>query len=352
MRDGIYTVEYIQNYKQLDDVTTIMNIKFEKFDTPVIMFGIYGEIVGFLKQEVQVTFRQDIFEGKFVPVINTLTVIGKVNVLNREEDIKLYINDLPDTGSNINFKDIEMNDIRLNAIVYCSRHEYSASAKAVWAELTILDKRRQAAKVKLFDPDKKTAQFQGSYVRMDLQRTRFGFNTKDVEPVTGINISPNPEIDLAQSFIQQVTKTDEALTSFLDKSGLMEAMKKYNVQEDAEKGYMIVRVAMEVAQAREYKNMSPIVDTELLIRGILANRAYCLTNSENNMTSTMMQNIINCSTYGGSIMNKKIMTMLESEPRIDLLEWNLYQQIKKSVDILIRARKNMEYTLSSDKAWR
>jgi hypothetical protein len=349
--DGNYVVKTVEKVQDMGGGHSLLEIGFEGQEETVAMFGVYADVMAFLNQEVIASFREEMIGGKSRQCVNNLTVMSRISVLDREEDIKLYINDLPDTGSTVNFEDIQLGDYVQNAIAYCSFQIYDSSGKANWSELTLQDKRRNTAKVKLFDPDRKTVDLVGRYVKMDLKRNKFGFNTTDIEPMEGIHISPNPELELAKRFILQTVKNDAPLQDFMDKSKILTALSSYNDAEEAEVGYMLVRVAMEMAQAREYKNMSPIVDTSLLIRAILFNRGYCLAPQETNMMSYQMQNIINGSSYGPKLMSKKMMTMLEAQPRVDLLEWEIYQQIRKSIDILIKARKFRAYTLSSDKKW-
>lgn len=328
-----------------------MEIGFEDQSDTAFMFGVYTEVVGLLNQEVVASFRNEMIKGELRQCINNLSVLTKVIALDRKERVKLFVADMPDTHSNILFSDIDLGETRLNCIVYCTSVVVDSSPKAVWISLQIMDKKRNVSEVKLFDPERKTADFAGRYLKMDLRKNKYGFNATDIFLIDSLTSSANPEIDLAKNFIIQAIQSDSKLVEVVQKSNILQAMMDYLDEEEPERGYIIVRVAMEMAQALEMLNMSPIVDVELLLRAIVLNRGYVLTRKENSTRSKQMHNLINATTYASSMVNNKMLCLLETDPEVDLLEVSVYRQIRETVNILIKARRRGTYTLSTDKKW-
>jgi hypothetical protein len=349
--DQILTCESISVLEHLSADCAVLSVVFSG-GIESIMFADYSECLKFVGQEVIVNFREEIYNNEITTCVNKLTRMTTINTLDRESNIKLYINGLPPIGSTVAFDDIPDGGLVLNAVVYCNSHNYDSSAKASWAVLGILDKNRRSSNLRIFDYERKTDSLAGKYIKCDLRKKEpYGFITTECFEVPEINISPNPEIDLAKNFILEIFKDDKDILDYIAKSSILDFMEKYNYEERIEKGYTLVRTAMEIAMARELANLSEKIDVKLILRALLLRRVYCITNNEKNTMSTTLQNIIGISKYRFSA-DKRLLMMLESEPKFPLFERKLIDSISTTVDTVIEGTKTFNMISALDKLWR
>lgn len=103
-------------------------------DTKAYMIGNYADTLQFIGDEVIVSYRKDIYQGKIETFINTLTIPVKVNVLDRDTNFKLY-SDVSDNNSTVCFADIQEGSIVYSAVVYCVDSMYESSPNSVWDDI-------------------------------------------------------------------------------------------------------------------------------------------------------------------------------------------------------------------------
>lgn len=136
----------------------------------------------YLNDEVIATFRQDMYNGTISKFVNTIAKVGVVHTLERSNNVKLYV-DVTDNHSNIRFKEIEDGGTAVNAIVYVTDIRFDSSARAEWADLTVMDQARKIAQLRIFSPDSKIQDFKGRYVMCDIRKNRYGLSTDSVVTV-------------------------------------------------------------------------------------------------------------------------------------------------------------------------
>jgi hypothetical protein len=262
--------ERIELLETFDTDTQIMSVTFDNKQTALMLYS-YGDALQFLNKEVTVSFRKDMYNGVLRDFVQTITSAAKVNTFERDTGIKLFA-EQSDSNSNICFVDLKPGDVSLNAVMYCADVQYKTSARAHWAELTVLDKMRNARKLRVFDPDNGAADYRGRYVKADVRLNEYGLSTGAVFPVDG-EYAPNPDVEIAVKYIRDSFGSDAAVTEFLNASGLLSALERFV---DTEPGYLAVRTAVELDLIAELANVCGKLDISAMKRAVLFSKAYLL----------------------------------------------------------------------------
>jgi hypothetical protein len=293
----------------------------------------YSEALKFVNEDVIVEYRQDIYKGEMRQFIATFVKPCLVNTLEKEDNIKLYCEQV-DNFSNLSFNEIEIGETRPGCIVYCISCEFKSSSAAVWQELVIRDRSMHVAKLRLFDYDNKAANFAGQYVITELSRNKFGFQSDMISPVQG-ECPPNPEIDIAEQYIKNFFLTDANAMEYINKYNLLSIMKEHI---DYEKGYGLMRLAMELAMIDALKNISNDVDLTSIADAILASHGYEVRDS---VLSHVVNNVLVAANVHWA--NKQlVLCLLDVESGEDIPERVVMKQIQDTVDALLRVRKGLK----------
>lgn len=257
----------IKRVSQIDENTDILLVEIDN-DVSAYMIYKYSECLKFLNQEVIVSYRKDIYEGKIETFINTLTIPTRVTTLDREDDVKLFC-DVDDNNSNVCFADIQKGETVVGAIMYCIKCEYESYRK-VWMKVTVRDKRGRVSHVRLFDYTKDDIFYNGMYIRADIKKGKVGFTTDMIQPME-LDYPPNPEIDLAYNYIQRYFDKDKYMFDMLNKTQLLEHMKVFIT---LERGYELVRLAVQLDILKGLKNSCDDVDYTALSYAIVLQYGY------------------------------------------------------------------------------
>lgn len=234
----------------------------------------YADSLAYVGKEVIVDYRKDVYNGELVDFINTFIIPNTVHTLDKEDNIKLYI-DQEDNFSNISFSDIADSETRGGCIVFCTAQEFKSSTKAVWMECIIRDRSMHTAVLRLFDYENASADFAGKYIVTELTRSKYGFTTDFIGPVDG-KCPPNPEIELGKKFILNYFKDDAVSLDYINKTNVLEFLEELV---DYEKGYGLMRLAMELAMVDSMGNITKDVDLSAIGRALLAKRGHISRNS-------------------------------------------------------------------------
>lgn len=292
-----------------------------------------ADALPFLNQEVIVDYRKDVYNGQLQQFIKTFTVPTVVNTLDKKDNMKLYL-DQVDDGSNLSFNEIAIGETRGSCIFFCTKQEYKASTNAVWMEMLIRDRSMHIAKLRIFDYMDKDAQLAGHYLVGELSRSKWGFQTDSVV-VSRIDDRPNPEIDIAKQFIQNFFSDDPVAMQFINKCNLFEAAKDYV---DYEPGYVLVRIAMELAMCESLYNITNDVDVKAIAHTLLASYGFLVNQSS--VLSPMVRNIFLAQQFPFPDKKTVIVCLdegLEEHPA----EYALVHSIKESVNNVLRIRKEV-----------
>ena len=179
----------IEKLKEVSEDTDILRVVIDN-DVKAYMIFNYAESLVFLNEEVIVSYRKDIYEGKIELFINTLTIPVKITTLDKDKGIKLFT-EQSDNNSNVSFMDLAPGSNMLGAIMYCISSSYESSDRAVWLELKVRDKAGRVAKLRLFDPEFGVAKFDGMYIKASIKRNDYGLSTREIRPMD-LEFPPNP----------------------------------------------------------------------------------------------------------------------------------------------------------------
>lgn len=349
MKNGQYKLVKLEKVKEASPQVDLIRVYFEHLEHELVyMFGRYNEVVQYLDQDVLVDFREEIVDGAFVPCVASLSVISQVTTLDKEEGIKLYIDEDFELGtSNLVFNDLHEGDSIEKAIMYCIDHKYESSAKATWAELTVLDKKRSVRKLRVFDPDRDSTKFKGCFIKAFVKYTKYGLVASDVYLHSEATVDANPLVAIAMRSIQKAISNDTLLIEVVNNEGFLDKLPNYNLEEGYEAGFMAVRLAVELALIAQTRNISKHLDQELLTRLAVCEKLFVVTNREKATASLHMQNIIKLTKYPLA-RNKPLFTAIDKDSHINLPEVAFYEGIKKSASVVVDLYSQHNYTTVED----
>lgn len=247
------------------------------FDDGTTAYWFYNEALAmdFLNKEVIVSFRNDMYKGNIVPVINTFVQPSRVNVVERHDNVRLFV-DQEDNLSNLSFNDMVEGETKSGCLYYCVSCQLKTSDKSVWLEMLIRDRSMRIATLRVFSPENNAQNLAGKYCQSSLTKSVYGFQTKEVFEATG-ECPRNPEIDIAKDFIMSYFTSDVPANTFMTAVDFMSKMEQVI---DYEPGYGLVRMAMELSMCEQLYNVTNSLDVKLMEYAILTSRAHYCTNMQ------------------------------------------------------------------------
>lgn len=258
----------IVKMKEISEDTDILRVEIDN-DIKAYMIFNYAESLMFLNEEVIVSYRKDIYEGKIETFINTLTIPVKVTTLDKDTSIKLYTNQ-SDNNSNVSFMDLAPGSNMLGAIMYCIASSYESSDRAVWMELKVRDRAGRVAKLRLFDPEIGVAKFDGMYIKANIKRNDYGLSTKEIRPMD-LEFPPNPEVQIARTYIENYFANDQDMSTLFQRTKLLDHMQDYI---ELELGYALIRAAIQLDILAELRNVFNEVDFKAISYAIMMQYGY------------------------------------------------------------------------------
>lgn len=313
----------------LSNGTDVLNVTIDDV-TSALWFYDYAEALKYVGQDVIVEYRQDVYNGALQLFIATFVIPTVVQTLDKQDNIKLFC-DQVDNFSNLSFNEIEIGETRQGCIVYCTACEFKSSNAAVWQELTIRDRSMHTAKLRLFDYDNKAADFAGQYIMTELSRNKYGFQSELINPVNG-ECPPNPEIAIAIQFIHNYFCDDEVSMSYIENTKVLDFLKDVI---DYEKGYGLMRLAMELSIVDSMQNVSRDVDYSAIGRALLASRGHVCSKS---VLSPTFNNMVVAHKYMWD-NRKKVLQLLDENLEEKVPEYAIMQHIKSMVSAILDVRK-------------
>lgn len=321
----------ITKINTLSDGTDVLNVTIDN-DVQAFWFYEYAKALEYVNKEVIVEYRKDVYNGQLCTFIATFTVPTKINTLEKKDNIRLYC-DQVDNNSNLVFEEVEIGETKMGCIVYCISQEYKSSPNAVWMELLIRDKRMHVAKLRLFDYENKNVVLEGQYVMTSLSRNQYGFQSEMIKPVTG-EVGPNPEIDIAKQFIMNYFADDEVSLNYISTTRVLDFLEEAI---DYEKGYGLMRLAMELSMVENLVNITQDIDVSAIGRALLASRGYmtrtsALSNIVNNVNIALKYSWDN---------RKEVLMLLDVPSEESIPEMTIMQSIKDTVNNILEIRKGV-----------
>lgn len=311
----------------------LMRLTFDEGKDSAYIIWSHANLVQYLNDEVIATFRQDMYNGTISKFVNTIAKVGVVHTLERSNNVKLYV-DVTDNHSNIRFKEIEDGGTAVNAIVYVTDIRFDSSARAEWADLTVMDQARKIAQLRIFSPDSKIQDFKGRYVMCDIRKNRYGLSTDSV--VTVDNAFPfSPEVEISERFLMDAFAEDADILTLLAETKFADFAKKVV---DLEPGYILVRLAIELDVASELANLVKEVDVDLIKRCLLIEKFNVLQH-----TSPYRNDIVTfvtASRYKFDHKNEVLLTLYSDEEKFSM-ERVVLKQVREMADTIINVNKGL-----------
>lgn len=298
--------------------------------TTALWFFDYNESLQYLNKDVIVEYRQDVYKGELQQFIKTFVIPTTVNTLEKKDNIKLYI-DQTDNNANMSFSDVAPGEKYIGAILFCVHSEYKSSPNAIWQELIIRDKSMHTAKLRVFDYENSLADFSGQYVMADISRNQYGFQSDMVTPVSG-EMQRNPEIDIAEQYIKNYFAANTVALDFITKNNLFG-----NLEEvvDYEKGYALMRLAMELAMVDGMDNITKDINLNAIGEALLCTYGhYC--------RKSILSKEINSITLAMPFMfedRKLVLQLLDKNLEDKPKEAYVMANIQKTVETILEVRK-------------
>lgn len=311
----------------------LMRLTFDDGKDSAYIIWSHANLVQYLNDEVIATFRQDMYNGTISKFVNTIAKVGVVHTLERSNNVKLYV-DVTDNHSNIRFKEIEDGGTAVNAIVYVTDIRFDSSARAEWADLTVMDQARKIAQLRIFSPDSKIQDFKGRYVMCDIRKNRYGLSTDSV--VTVDNAFPfSPEVEISERFLMDAFAEDADILTLLAETKFADFAKKVV---DLEPGYILVRLAIELDVASELANLVKEVDVDLIKRCLLIEKfnVFQQTSPYRNDIVTF----VTASRYKFDHKNEVLLTLYSDEEKFSM-ERVVLKQVREMADTIINVKKGL-----------
>ena len=311
----------------------LMRLTFDEGKDSAYIIWSHVNLVQYLNDEVIATFRQDMYNGTISKFVNTIAKVGVVHTLERSNNVKLYV-DVTDNHSNIRFKEIEDGGTAVNAIVYVTDIRFDSSARAEWADLTVMDQARKIAQLRIFSPDSKIQDFKGRYVMCDIRKNRYGLSTDSV--VTVDNAFPfSPEVEISERFLMDAFAEDADILTLLAETKFADFAKKVV---DLEPGYILVRLAIELDVASELANLVKEVDVDLIKRCLLIEKfnVFQQTSPYRNDIVTF----VTASRYKFDHKNEVLLTLYSDEEKFSM-ERVVLKQVREMADTIINVKKGL-----------
>lgn len=311
----------------------LMRLTFDEGKDSAYIIWSHADLVQYLNDEVIATFRQDMYNGTIAKFVNTIAKVGVVHTLERSNNVKLYV-DVTDNHSNIRFKEIEDGGTAVNAIVYVTDIRFDSSARAEWADLTVMDQARKIAQLRIFSPDSKIQDFRGRYVMCDIRKNRYGLSTDSV--VTVDNAFPfSPEVEISERFLMDAFAEDADILTLLAETKFADFAKKVV---DLEPGYILVRLAIELDVASELANLVKEVDVDLIKRCLLIEKfnVFQQTSPYRNDIVTF----VTASRYKFDHKNEVLLTLYSDEEKFSM-ERVVLKQVREMADTIINVKKGL-----------
>lgn len=293
----------------------------------------YTNMLQYLEGEVIATFRQDMYKGVIQKFVNTLARVGVVHTLERDDNIKLYV-DKPDNQCSISFKDIPEGNTMVCCTVYVIAVENDSSARATWVDFTIQDRDRKLAKLRMFNPSTNMEEFVGRYIMCDIRHNKYGFSTESVVTVDA-TFPYSPEVAIAEDFILKTFADDKEVLGILDNSGFLKFGKR-NVTE--EPGYILVRLAMELDYANELANLTKEVDIKMVRRALLFNKFSILNEQSPYHSDIVKYAMASRFKFDGS---REVLMIEFSDAPEYAKERVMFNSIREFIDNVIKIKKGL-----------
>lgn len=249
----------------------------------VYIYGDSDDFMQYVGQDVVYTLRPDVINGEVKNVVCEIAVVSTVQTVQSIENIKLVPGRVERTICNFSSKGIRFGEFYPGCIALMSGHQMGSSSKAKWFDCSMIDQDSRTCIVRLFSGKDSTElknildSFIGSYVRFDLEATRYGLQTKEIS-VLSYSVELSPEVTIAKEVLKAELTKDVHLAAYDKYTNLLETL---STRIDGEPGYTLVRMASEIYMINAIDAISADLDIQAMKRAVFCSRGYCTSHNKN-----------------------------------------------------------------------
>lgn len=323
-------IELLENY---GPEMQLMHLTFDDGKDSAFIVWSHANLVQHLGEDVIATFRKDMYNGAIHKFVNTLACVGVVRTLDKDDHVKLYV-DVTDNHSTVRFADIADGTTVKDAIVYVVDVRFDSSARADWADFTVMDQARKVAQLRIFSPDNKTASFKHHYVMCDIRRNKYGLSTDSLYMVDSA-FHYSPEVETSLSYIQNAFADSPDILRLLSETKYLEFARS---APDLEPGYSLVRLAIELTLMSELSNLTKDVDVDMLKRCLLVDRFQVLQQAS--PYHQQVVNFVTASRYEYEKKGEVLLTLFSDDPRYKK-ERAILRSVQELAETVVAVKKGL-----------
>lgn len=341
-------VESVTFIKHLDNGVDLCKVTID-FDTHYI-FDQYNNLLNFINKYVEYSTRQDVIDGMPATVINHMVDQFTVNTVAKQDGVKLIPENCDRAVCNFDISTLRFGDYEIGVIALLTGYEVSSSKKTKWIDCDMVDKLSHHFNLRIFiksvegdeDPCEVIESLVGHYVKFNVNYTKYGYQTDEVELVNRV-VTVAPEVDIALSVINEVLSTDSELQEYVVMHNLLNTLKG---RLDGDLGYELVYMAAELEMINAISNISDAYDVKVLRRAVLCSRGYKLTAG-----MKYSKSILNVNKVLKTLLktDKHLISILDpmSEENVTATK-RLYYKIRTFARIAVDERRNLDEKIMDD----
>lgn len=296
---------------------------------PFKVFCDYDDYLRYIDVTIAFELRNDVYKGEIIEVVEGIIERKTVVTVSKEEDIKLMPDITGWTGiCNFALSSLRVGEQMSDCIFYLTDMYMDASERAKWFQLKVVDMASKVYEIRMFTSGGTSAvnteagitNFIGHYIKCTVTSTRYGLQTSEIV-LYPVDVVEPPEVSVAISIIEEATKDDKELCSYMTKYHFIEELR---CVVDVEPGYPLVKVAAEITLIKYLKNISDIYSDKLLIRAAVVSRGYII-----NRKNELSKPILNVN----KIMRSDLSKDIELINTIDVLSEDTTQNKRVYIEI-------------------
>lgn len=313
------------------------------FDVLKIFYD-YNELMEYQNCDVSYTTRKDVVKGVEDLVVCELVKLATIQTVASVENIRLIPEGNKRPLCNFDVKGARYGNYYPNITAIMAGYQLGSSPKARWFDCTLIDMYSREFVVRKFEPEgelddveDKYKKAVGHYVVMDVESTRYGYQTKDID-VLPQDVELSPEVEVAKSVLENVIAGDPGLQEYCTRFDFINNMMSVI---DGEPGYALVRMASELYMINAVENISTDMEVQAMRRAVICSRGYMLPHKvEYSVPLLNSTKIMTCQTLKA---DKELMLIIDALSRETASSTKLmYIKIRGLVNDIINIRRGIE----------
>lgn len=280
LKEGkVESVELIKNIEPgLDQCKIVID-----FDA-ITAFYPFSELVEFIGKDVRYDIRPDVVEGIRDVVLSEIVLVSEIQTVDAVINKKLIPMSTKRPMCNFSIKDVKFGVPEFGRIALMVAATPGSSKKASWYDCTMLDMYSKQFNLRIFSTKISLGEDMqvgietkvNSYVKFDVLKTKFGFQTEELYFVSD-ETEPSPEVNISREIVKNYVATDPALNEYFKGYDMASALDNAI---DGEPGYAWVRIASEFYVIDSLDNISSDIDVRAMKRAAVCSNGYLLPHND------------------------------------------------------------------------